>query len=208
MNDALRHWDQRFDREDFIFGREPCEFLLRQRPRLKAGMRALAVADGEGRNGVWLASLGLDVVSVDGSAKALAKAGRLAGERGETVSFVEADLLNWTWPVGRFDVVAAIFIQFAGPEQRSRLFASMKAALAPGGLMLLHGYRPEQVALGTGGPPHVENMYTEELLREAFAGFEILELRAHDSTIHEGTGHSGPSALIDLVARKPGGGAT
>jgi len=79
----------------------------------------------------------------------------------------------------------------------------MSAALKPGGLLLLQGYRPEQLAYGTGGPPIAENLYTEDLLHEAFSGLEILELRSHDSPIHEGQGHDGMSALIDLVARRP-----
>ncbi len=80
----------------------------------------------------------------------------------------------------------------------------MRQALAPGGLLLLEGYRPEQLGYRTGGPPIVENLYTEDLLGEAFAGLQILELTSYDAVIEEGTGHSGMSALIDLVARQPG----
>ena len=97
----------------------------------------------------------------------------------------------------------AIFIQFADPEFRTRIFAGMQQATKPGGLILLQGYRPEQIAYGTGGPPTPENLYTETLLREAFAGWTIEHLASHDSVIEEGAGHSGLSALIDLVARKP-----
>jgi hypothetical protein len=97
----------------------------------------------------------------------------------------------------------AIFIQFADPEFRARIFAGMQQATKPGGLILLQGYRPEQIAYGTGGPPIPENLYTETLLREAFAGWTIEHLASHDSVIEEGAGHSGLSALIDLVARKP-----
>ncbi|MCB1970656.1 MAG: class I SAM-dependent methyltransferase [Geminicoccaceae bacterium] len=206
MNEAIRNWNERYGSSDYLFGREPSRFLVRQQARLKPGMRALAVADGEGRNGVWMASLGLDVLSVDGSAAALAKARRLAAGEGQDLAFAQVDLLDWDWPVGRFDIVAAIFIQFANPQQRTVLFAKMRETLRPGGLLLLHGYRPEQVALGTGGPPHEENMYTPGMLRESFADFDILELAGYDAVIHEGRGHDGPSALIDLVARKPGEG--
>jgi len=99
--------------------------------------------------------------------------------------------------------VAAIFIQFAGPELRDQIFAGLKRALKPGGLLLLEGYRPEQIANGTGGPRVPENLYTEALLRAAFSDFEIVELSAYDAVIEEGAGHSGQSALIDLVARRP-----
>ncbi|BBE72808.1 methyltransferase domain-containing protein [Oharaeibacter diazotrophicus] len=198
----MNPWDQRYDRADYLFGTRPNAFLERCAPLLRPGATALAVADGEGRNGVWLAERGLAVRSVDGSAVAVAKACRLAAARGVALAAEVADLDGWDWPIGTCDVVVAIFVQFAAPPLRARMFAAMRAALAPGGLLLLEGYRPEQIAYGTGGPSAVENLYTADLLRAAFADFEILELAAYDAVLEEGTGHAGPSALIDLVARR------
>lgn len=197
-------WDKRYAQDDYVFGVAPNAFLASQAGRLIPGWRALAVADGEGRNGVWLAQQGLSVLSIDNSPVALAKARRLADERGVSLTFERADLATWSWPEGEFDLVAAIFIQFAPPELRGAIFANLGRALKPGGLLLLEGYRPEQIAYGTGGPPIAENLYTEPMLRAAFADLEIVELRAYDAPIHEGAGHDGMSALIDLVARKPG----
>jgi cyclopropane fatty-acyl-phospholipid synthase-like methyltransferase len=197
-------WDSRFAIADYLYGTAPNAFLAAQAARLRPGWRALALADGEGRNGVWLAEQGLDVLSVDSSAVAQEKARSLAAARGVTVRFERHHHLHCA-PEGRFDVVAAIFIQFAGAAGRDRLFALMRDCLAPGGLVLLQGYRVEQLAYGTGGPPSADHLYTEAMLRAAFAGFDLLELRAHDSSIREGRGHAGMSALIDMVARKPGG---
>lgn len=199
----MSFWDERYQGEAYLFGEAPNAFLARQAHRLAPGQTALAVADGEGRNGVWLAQQGLSVLSVDGSSVAQAKAARLAEARGVSLELQQVDLADWDWPQGRFDLVAAIFIQFAGPELRTQIFENMKRALKPGGLILLEGYRPEQIAYGTGGPRTPENLYTEAMLQEAFSDFEILELAAYDAAIEEGAGHSGPSALIDLVARKP-----
>lgn len=196
-------WDQRFSVDGYLFGERPNAFLARQASRLPVAGRALAVADGEGRNGVWLAEQGLSVLSVDSSPVGQEKARRLALERGAAVEFALADLMGWSWPEATFDVVAAIFIQFAGPDGRARMFEGMQRALRPGGLLLLEGYRPEQLGYGTGGPPLAENLYTEPMLREAFSALEILELAAYDAPIEEGVGHKGMSALIDLVARKP-----
>ena len=204
MSERRSLWDERYAQPGYLFGEQPNAFLARQAGRLKPGMTALAVADGEGRNGVWLAEQGLDVLSVDASPVAQEKARALAERRGVGLRFELADLAAWRWPEGGFDVVAGIFIQFAGPELRPTLFAGMVRALKPGGLLLLEGYRPEQLAYGTGGPRVVENLYTENLLREAFAGLEVIELAAYDAEIQEGAGHVGMSALIDLVARKPG----
>lgn len=195
-------WNQRYDREDFVFGEAPNAFLVRESHRLRPGMRALAVADGEGRNGVWLAEQGLDVLSVDFSPVAQDKARQLAARRGVSPAFEQVDLLAWQWPRAAFDVVAAIFVQFVGPAARERLFAGMLGALKPGGLLLLQGYTPEQLHYGTGGPGQVENLYTPEMLRAAFADQEILRLDARTVTLSEGAGHNGLSAVIDCVVRK------
>lgn len=195
-------WDERYASEDYLFGTEPNAFLVSQRPLLKPGMSCLAVADGEGRNGVWLAQQGLQVLSVEASAVALAKAKKLAQQRGVAIEFEQADLAHWQWGERRFNVVSAIFIQFAPPALRAQMFADIKRCLKPGGLLLLQGYTPRQLEYKTGGPPVAENMYTEALLRNAFGSMEILHLREHDEYISEGTAHSGISALIDLVARK------
>ena len=197
-------WDERYAQEGYLFGTEPNALLVSQRHLLKPGMSCLAVADGEGRNGVWLAQQGLHVLSVEASAVALDKAKKLAQQRGVAIDFEQADLAHWQWGGNRFDVVAAIFIQFAPPALREQMFASIKRCLKPGGLLLLQGYTPRQLEYKTGGPPVAENMYTEALLRNAFGDMEILHLREHDDHIGEGTGHSGMSALIDLVARKSG----
>lgn len=196
------HWDARFSGADYYFGRAPNRFLAEHRDLLPPTGQALAVADGEGRNGVWLAEQGLDVLSVDFSPVALAKAKRLAVERKVALRTEEVDLGTWQWPEAGFEVVAAIFIQFAAPELRGRIFAGIKNALRPGRLLLLQGYRPKQLDFRTGGPPLLENLYTEELLRAAFADLSVTELRSHDDVIQEGSGHDGMSALIDLVARK------
>lgn len=197
-------WDQRYAGEDYLFGQAPNRFLAVQAPRLRSGQSALALADGEGRNGVWLAEQGLDVLSVDSSAVAQEKARRLALSRRAHIELELVDLSTWNFPANRFDVIAAIFIQFAAPPLRAVIFEGIKRSLRPNGLLLLEGYRPKQLDYRTGGPSMVENLYTEAMLREAFSELEILELKQYDAVIEEGAAHKGMSALIDLVARKPG----
>ena len=196
-------WDERYATADYVYGKAPNAFLTRAAWHIREHGRVLAVADGEGRNGVWLAEQGFDVVSVDASAVGLAKAGRLAAERGVSLALEQADLLTWDWPVEALDAVVAIFIQFCGSRDRAVLFDRMKQATRPGGVLILQGYRPEQIAYGTGGPPDADNLYTEAMLRDAFADWDIVHLCAHDSVLSEGSGHRGQSALIDLIARKP-----
>jgi SAM-dependent methyltransferase len=198
----FERWETRFAAPDYHFGKEPNAFLKSKAHLLKAGQKALSVADGEGRNGVFLAGLGLDVLAMDFSPAALAKARALASERGVTARFEQADLETWTWPASEFDVVVAIFIQFCAPPLRARVFENMKRALKPGGLILMQGYRPEQLKYKTGGPSQVEQLYTRALLQKAFADCTSVEIDEYDREVHEGSGHGGMSALIDLVARK------
>jgi SAM-dependent methyltransferase len=195
-------WQERFSSPGYLFGTAPNAFLKSQAHLLRQGQKALAIADGEGRNGVFLAEQGLDVLSVDFSPLAQAKARKLATERGVTLKVAQADIINWDWPAAAFDVVAAIFFQFAAPADRDKIFAGIKKALKPGGLLLLEGYGPKQLEYKTGGPSLLENLYTRELLEQAFGDFGSLEIREYDSVIQEGAGHGGMSALVDVVGKK------
>ncbi len=195
-------WEDRFQTEEYVFGTSPAQFLVDHRNLLQQGQRALSVADGEGRNSVFMAECGLQVTALEFAPSAITKARKLAAKRGVTVDFQQVDVTAHDWP-DTYDLVAGIFIQFLGPEAREVLFHDMKRSITPGGLIMLHGYTPEQIGRGTGGPPHAENMYTEAQLGRDFAGWGILENRAYTRDINEGRGHSGMSALIDFIARKP-----
>jgi len=198
----LETWNARYARDDYHFGEEPNAFVRANAHRIPAGQTVLCVADGEGRNSVFLAERGLDVTAFDFAPNALAKARSLAARRSVRVEHREGDILEWNWNAPTYDAVVAVFIQFLPPAEREMVFAGMKAAVRPGGLFLLEGYRPEQVDYGTGGPPRREHMYTREWLESEFSAWETLTLAAYDAEIQEGRGHSGTSALIDLVARK------
>jgi len=201
-NSEYERWEKRFSVPDYVFGTAPNAFLESQAAALPTSGTALAVADGEGRNGVWLAERGLDVLSTDWSPTALGKAQALAARRGVTLRTEQVDVVDWKWPAAAFDVVAAIFIQFLTPDERRHVFAGMRNALKPGGLLLIEGYRPEQLNYKTGGPSQVENLYTRPLLEAEFGGFAELRITEHDSMTSEGAGHVGMAALIDLVGRK------
>ena len=203
LNPELERWNMRFSATDYVFGTAPNAFLASQAHRLKPGMTALAIADGEGRNGVWLAEQGLQVTGFDFSPNGLAKAQRLALERKVQIDYLLANINEWDWDAQQYDVIAAIFFQFLRPAERAHIFAGLMRALKPGGLLLLQGYRVEQLKYGTGGPSVADQLYTETLLRDAFAALDILHLASHDDELKEGAGHHGTSALIDMVARRP-----
>jgi len=198
----LERWETRFSATDYIFGTAPNAFLAAQKGLLPKSGRALAVADGEGRNGVWLAQQGLDVLSIDFSPKAQAKARALARARDVPFATELADATKWRWPEAAFDVVAVIFTQFANPSERSDMFAGIRKTLKPGGLLLMQGYTPRQLQYGTGGPKQIDHLYTRELLQQEFGDLSEVHIAEYDCELEEGSAHAGMSAVIDLVARK------
>ncbi len=200
--DDASTWNKRFEGEGYVFGTEPNAYLREQAFRWRPGSQLLCVADGEGRNSVWLAAQGMVVDAFDISEVGVAKAHKLAAMSGVSIGYSVADCDSWPWPTDTYDGVAAIFVQFADPAMRERLFANIVRSLKVGGILVLQGYTPKQLEYKTGGPSLLSHLYTEEVLRTAFASTEILELRAYDADLREGTRHRGRSALIGLVARR------
>jgi cyclopropane fatty-acyl-phospholipid synthase-like methyltransferase len=198
----LDMWEARFSAAGYHFGTAPNAFLARQVDRLKQGMEVLSVADGEGRNGVWLAEHGCRVTSQDFSPTAQTKAKALAEERGVSLEWEMSDLRERDWAPDRYDAVVGIFFQFLSPPERAKVFEGIKQTVKLGGLVLIEGYGPKQLEYGTGGPKVLENLYTEDLLRDAFADFSGLTVEAYDAMVEEGKGHSGQSALVDMIARR------
>ncbi|HEX9625935.1 MAG TPA: class I SAM-dependent methyltransferase [Acidiferrobacterales bacterium] len=199
-------WDQRYAGEDYAYGTEPNAFLVSQAGRLAPGLRVLAVGEGEGRNAVWLAGRGLEVLAVDGSVVGLAKARALAAERGVSIATEHADLTAWRWPRAGFDAVIAIFVHFP-PAERARMHAAMFAALKPGGLLILEAFTPEQLQYRTGGPPVRGMLYDAAMLRGDFPGAEIVLLEETLADVREGAYHHGRAAVVRAVLRRPSGSA-
>ncbi|MFO1340203.1 MAG: class I SAM-dependent methyltransferase [Burkholderiaceae bacterium] len=202
FDDPAGTWNRRYEGDGFLFGTEPNQWLREQVGQLPPGGRVLCVADGEGRNSVWLARQGFVVDAFDIAGRAVDKARAFAAREGAAVHFAVADCDGYAWAEASHDAVVAIFVQFADPALRARLFERMVRSLRPGGVLVLQGYTPKQLEYKTGGPPCASHLYTEALLREAFAGLDIVQLRAYEAEVREGTGHSGRSALIGLVARR------
>ena len=203
FSDGASMWDQRFSGDDYLFGREPNDYLRSKAPLLNAGGSVLCVADGEGRNSVWLAQQGLKVQAFDISEVGVAKARLLASEAGVSVDYTVADCEQYDWAAQSHDGVVAIFIQFADPELRARLFAKMVRALKPGGVLILQGYTPRQLDYKTGGPGQLSHLYTADLIRETFKDLQVVELVEYEAELNEGARHAGRSALLGLVATKP-----
>ncbi len=195
-------WDARFDQDEYIFGTRPNTFLEEHAGVIPAAGRVLAIADGEGRNSVWLAERGHAVDAVDGSAVAVAKAHRLARERGVTVDHRHGDLTTMEWPASHYDAVVGIFLQFLPAAARPALWAQVHATLRPGGILLLIGYTPKQRVYRTGGPADVDRLYDPDGLRDELAAFSLERFAALEYEMDEGAGHRGMSAVIEVIARR------
>jgi len=201
--DATQFWNERFDKKEFIFGKEPNEYLVEQASRyLKPSSSVLCIADGEGRNGVWLARHGMRVTGFDVSDIALSKANQFAADNKVNIQYSLCDTDGFDWQASSYDAVVGIFIQFADPEMRARIFKQVHRTLKPAGLFILQGYTPKQLEYKTGGPSLIEHLYTEEMIRELSQDFEILELQCYEKRLSEGPRHTGMSALLGMVAKK------
>lgn len=229
FKDPRTTWNNRYAAASgMLFGDAPNGWLALQRTRLVAGKTVLCPADGDGRNGVWLAALGLHAIAFDladvGVEHAVdyARASGFTERAGEASAHLPgvravfdspaggslvlccADIATWPWDQSPADIIAGIFFQFAGPALRAQAFEGFKRALKPGGLLIIEGYGLRQMSYKTGGPGVEENLYTLPLLGEAFAGWSVLESRDCDADLAEGTAHVGASHLISAVFRKPG----
>ncbi len=198
----LERWNSRFAEPGYLFGEEPNNYLREAQAYLKPG-RCLMVADGEGRNGVWLAQQNLRVDAFDFSDNAIRQAQALAQSRQVKVNFVCSDWQSFDWRPAHYDNVVGIFFQFAPPEERAALFAHMLSSLRPGGTLIIQDYTPRQLDFNTGGPGKLAHLYDEALMLDTFGHLDILGLRTYEANITEGTGHKGMSGLLGLTARKP-----
>jgi hypothetical protein len=194
-------WDERFAQAELVYGEQPNAYLRAQTQRFAPGCKILVPGDGYGRNGIWLASQGFCVSTVDLSPVGVARARKSAQAAGLALSIEQVDLATWTWPVGEFDAVATIFLHLP-PGLRPLIHAKMLGALKKEGLLLIEAFTPAQLLHSSGGPKQVELLYTAEILRKDFAAAEALELHEIEIDLDEGRMHRGPAAVVHGVFRK------
>jgi SAM-dependent methyltransferase len=194
-------WDERFAGEAYLYGTAPNRWLEAQEHRLAPGSRILSLGEGEGRNGVWLATRGHRVHAVDGSGVGLEKARRLAAARGVTIETTVADLADFVPAPGAHDAVVLIFLHLA-PPLRGLVFERAQAALAPGGLFLLEAFTPRQLGFHSGGTRQVEALYEPEALRLGLPGLTWEVLREEEIELDEGPLHRGTAAVVRGLGRR------
>jgi SAM-dependent methyltransferase len=192
-------WDQRYASPEYVYGTEPNAFLAEHAGRLTGPV--LSLCEGEGRNGVFLATLGLDVLGVDGSPVGLAKAQKLAAARGVRIRTQVADLASYTPPANTFGAVISIFAHLPSALRR-RVYPLVEAALMPSGILLLEHYSPAQIPKSTGGPKDPDMLMTAAGVQAAFPLCDVILCRELDRDIQEGSLHNGLSSVVQFLARK------
>lgn len=195
-------WDERFKHERFAYGREPNPFLAAQAHRFAPASRILSLAEGEGRNAIFLAKQGHQVTAQDASGEGLKKLGAWAEAEGLEVATQQSDLREAELGEGAWDAVLNVFGHFP-PAERRALNARIARALKPGGLVLLVLFHPEQLGRSSGGPKQAEFLATPEALLGDFPGFEALVAELQSPRLDEGPLHQGEARVTCFLARKP-----
>lgn len=200
-NDPNQMWEARYGAtEDYVYGLHPNTFLAESVTDIAIG-DALCLADGEGRNGVYLATLGHHVTSVDFSPAGMSKAAQLAADHDTSIETVVADLADFDLGESKWDLIVSIFAHTPPPIRR-RVHASISTALRLGGTLILEAYTPAQIGLGTGGPPVSELTMTLDGLASELTGMTIVSGRELVRPVHEGAGHTGDGAVVQVIAKR------
>lgn len=194
-------WNQRYATSEYVYGTEPNDFLRAHAAQLPSG-NILCLADGEGRNGVYLASLGYSVTSVDFSLEGLKKGRALAQNQGVKVNFVHADLTDYAITPQTYSGVVSIFAHFP-PALRQSLYPRAAAGLKPGGVLIFESYGPDQLAYNTGGPRDLALLPGAAQLTQEWLGLSWLHQKELIREVHEGVFHGGTSAVVQLIGQKP-----
>ena len=194
-------WDERYSIDEYLFGKEPAQALLRNEEHLVSGGTTLVIADGEGRNSVYLAKKGFKVTATDNSIVANRKAKSLAVIENVQVDYRLEDFFDINWSEKNYDNVIGICFQFVPHHLIDNVLMDLRSATKKGGTLLIHGYTPTQLKYGTGGPKDKSLMYTKDTFTNLFQESEIFKLEEYEAIINEGIGHSGRSAMIDFIAK-------
>ena len=192
-------WNERYTSDEFAYGTEPNSFLAANAKILIGPV--LSLAEGEGRNAVFLASLGLDVLAIDGSEVGLAKALELAASRGVAIRTEVADLATYEPPENSFGSVVSISAHLPSLI-RKRLHRLVERCLKPGGIMLLEAYTIAQLARTTGGPKDPDLLVARRELETEFPNCELILSQEIEREIVEGKFHTGLASVVQFITRK------
>ena len=199
----MTHWDERYAEAEFAYGTQPSAFLAAVACRIPDGP-VLCLAEGQGRNAVFLARIGHHVTAVDQSAVGLARAHDLAAEHGVEIECVAADLADFVIQPEAWAGIVSIWAHLP-PALRAAVNRRAVAGLRPGGIMVVEAYAPRQLSFGTGGPRVAELLVPRPALEAELAGLEFILAQEAEREVVEGKYHRGMAAVVQVLARKPVG---
>ena len=192
-------WNKRYSVDEYVYGTEPNSFLVEHSKMLKGPV--LSLAEGEGRNAVYLASLGLAVHGVDSSEVGLTKALALAQSKGVEIQTEVADLAEFQPKCDHYESVISIFAHLPSAV-RQKLFPLVERSLKPGGLIILEAYSEAQITRDTGGPKEIDLLMTEQKIKAEFPNCEPIFLREVVREVCEGQYHTGEACVVQFIGRK------
>jgi 2-polyprenyl-3-methyl-5-hydroxy-6-metoxy-1,4-benzoquinol methylase len=199
INMESTFWNERYRSEEYAYGKEPNDFLVKQFSQI--GKKVLCLAEGEGRNAVFLAKNSCKVTCIDYAEEGLHKAQQLAKENGVELTTVCANLFDVNLKEKEWDIIVVIFGHFPS-DLRQKVHGQIYSALKPGGTLILEAYRKDQVNYKTGGPMNVDMLYSNEELSQDFKQFDQLEISETVREVYEGAFHHGEAAVIQVVGKK------
>lgn len=194
-------WDARYRSPTYVFGTEPNAYLVQQVQHIPAPAKALCLADGEGRNGVWLASQGYTVTSIDISTTAAEKAAQLASQKGVTLAFVVADLATYDFGNAQYDLITSIFLHLPR-HLRKTLHQQCFKALAPGGIFVWESFTSQQLEKNTGGPKEANLLFTLDDVLQDFPDGVIVHAYEGLGQLDEGASHRGEAFISQFSVMK------
>jgi SAM-dependent methyltransferase len=195
-------WDERYNSEEYAYGKAPNNFLEENYNAIPKG-KVLSLAEGEGRNAVFLAKQGYSVSAVDGSQVGLRKAKKLAEENNVEIEFVQADLIDFDIGENRWDGIISIFCPLPSAVRKA-LHTKVVSGLKKNGIFLLEAYTPDQLKHGTGGGRSADTMTSKGSLVAELNGLKFLHLMELERNVVEGAYHTGLGAVVQLIAQKTG----
>lgn len=193
-------WDKRYATDHYIYGTQPNRFLAQNFTEIAKG-KVLCLADGEGRNSVFLAKQGYNVTAVDASAVGIEKAKKLAQDNNVNIDYIHADLATYKLGTEQWDGIVSIFCHL--PKNiRAEIHTQVVHGLKKTGVLLLEAYTPEQIKHGTGGPPTADLTMSAEILKKELNGLQFSLLQELERKIIKGSHHTGVGAVVQAIARR------
>ena len=203
MSEQQHFWNEKFSSDEHLYGTEPNAFIKAKQGLVKEGGAVLCLGEGEGRNALFMAKAGHDVVAIDASDVGLAKAHRLVQSHGHTIETIHRDLAEWEPEAARFDGVVASYLHLPQPLRKT-VFHKVCDSLSPDGVFIGEFFSLEQLNYQSGGPKAVELLYSLEDMESNLAGLpvEIVLLEKTITHLEEGRGHQGEASVIRIIFKK------